>query len=104
MEKSRSNRLSGNALYYAVASFFLFGALLGFMGFRESTKALKEAGNEQEKAKAKRIQVLSIVGMCTPVINAWLSLAHTGEFTIRGIIWNSWLTVIVFNILSFVIA
>jgi hypothetical protein len=104
VEKGRSAKLSGNALYYAVASFFLFGFLLGLMGFLESTKALKEAANEQETAKAKRVRVLSIVGMSGPVINILLGMALTGEVSTHGVIWNSWLIIIVFTIVSFVIA
>jgi|LGVE01.1.fsa_nt_gb uncharacterized protein YacL len=103
MEKSRSLKLSQNALYYAVASFFLFGLLLGFMGFKDAQQALKQAEDEQERIKAKRVRILSIIGMSGPVINLLLVVFLTGEFSIRSIIWSSWLLIIIVNVLSFVI-
>ena len=103
MEKSRSLKLSENALYYAVASFFLFGLLLGFVGFKDAQRALKQAGDEQERIKAKRVRILSIIGMYGPVIHLLLVAFLTGEFSIRSIIWSSWLLIIIGNVLSFVI-
>lgn len=92
--KSKSLDLSSNALYYAVASFFLFGALLGIMAIIESQKALQIAQSEHERKKAKKVLLISIIGISPPAIGFILGLFDHGT-SFGGALLTSWLVTII---------
>lgn len=91
--KSKSLNSSSNALYYALASFFLFGILLGIIAIIESQKALQASENEYEKKKAKKVMILSIIALSGSAIGLILSLPGHG-LSFRGAVFNSWLVMI----------
>ena len=93
--KTKSLALSNNALYYAVLSFFIFGALIGLLAIIESKKALDCAGSDFEKQKAKKVLWLSIVGISAPAIGFIMSLLNFA-ISLSGIAYGSWLILIGF--------
>lgn len=94
MRKSKSLTLSSNALYYAVASFVVFGALLGLMAIIESQRALQVAESEDERKRARKVLIISIIGISAPAIGFILGLFNHGSI-FRGALLNSWLVTIV---------
>jgi uncharacterized RDD family membrane protein YckC len=63
---SKSRILSANAMYYAVAGFFVFGGLLGLIAVSESSKALRLAKSPDDRKKATRVMAVSIMTLSAP--------------------------------------
>ncbi len=91
--KTKSLALSNNAVYYAVLSFFIFGALLGLLAIIESKKALDCAGSDFEKQRAKKVLWLSIVGISAPAIGFIMSLLDFA-ISLGEVAYGSWLILI----------
>jgi len=100
MQKSKSTVLSTNALYYAVASYVLFAAPLGLMAIIESQRARQAAETETERKRARKVLIISIIGIAPPAIDFVIGLFGSGA--VYGALFNSWLVTIVLIISKFV--